>query len=169
MLVAQYSSGRREKDKRIVWHCKCDCGNECDVDVNSLISGHTKSCGCFHKSFREQYIESILSEHSFTYISQYTFDDCKNIFCLPFDFYLPDYHTCIEYDGEQHFKEKSGMFDYKTQHRHDLIKNKYCFEHNIPLIRIPYNAEYNFNDLILETTRFLLTPQNEKEYYESRR
>ena len=26
----------------------------------------------------------------------------------------------------------------------DLLKNKYCFEHNIPLIRIPYNKEYTF-------------------------
>ena len=41
----------------------------------------------------------------------------------------------------------------------------FCFEHNIPLIRIPYNAEYDLNDLKLETTRFLLTPENEQEYY----
>ena len=28
--------------------------------------------------------------------------------CLPFDFYLPEYNICIEYDGIQHFipKEK---------------------------------------------------------------
>ena len=49
------------------------------------------------------------------------------------------------------------------------MKNKYCFEHNIPLIRIPYNAEYTFEDLKLETTRFLLTPENEQEYYNKRR
>lgn len=30
----------------IVWHCKCDCGNECDVIGSHIISGHTKSCGC---------------------------------------------------------------------------------------------------------------------------
>ena len=47
----------------------------------------------------------------------------------------------------------------------DLLKNKYCFEHHIPLIRIPYNVEYNLNDLKLETTRFLLTPENEEQYY----
>lgn len=32
--------------KFIVWHCKCDCGQECDVIGSHLISGHTKSCGC---------------------------------------------------------------------------------------------------------------------------
>ena len=28
------------------WHCKCDCGNECDVESSRLIAGVTKSCGC---------------------------------------------------------------------------------------------------------------------------
>ena len=29
---------------------------------------------------------------------------CKNIKTLPFDFYLPDYNTCIEFHGVQHYK-----------------------------------------------------------------
>lgn len=40
------------------------------------------------------------------------------------------------------------------------------YKNNIPLIRIPYNAKYTIEDLRLETTRFLLTPENEKRYYE---
>lgn len=35
-----------KKDKRIYWHCKCDCGNEKDVLQYSLTSGKSKSCGC---------------------------------------------------------------------------------------------------------------------------
>ena len=31
------------------WHCKCDCGNECDVDTRNLNSNHTQSCGCLVK------------------------------------------------------------------------------------------------------------------------
>lgn len=34
------------KNGSIVWHCKCDCGNECDVISASLRSHRTKSCGC---------------------------------------------------------------------------------------------------------------------------
>ena len=30
-------------------HCKCDCGNECDVIVSHLTSGHTQSCGCYKR------------------------------------------------------------------------------------------------------------------------
>ena len=29
------------------WRCKCDCGNEAIVIGKHLISGHTKSCGCY--------------------------------------------------------------------------------------------------------------------------
>ena len=32
--------------RHVVWHCVCDCGAECDVDVNQLRKGQTRSCGC---------------------------------------------------------------------------------------------------------------------------
>lgn len=31
------------------WHCKCQCGNELDVDTRNLNSGHTRSCGCLQR------------------------------------------------------------------------------------------------------------------------
>lgn len=31
------------------WLCQCECGNLTTVSTHSLISGHTKSCGCLHK------------------------------------------------------------------------------------------------------------------------
>lgn len=46
-----------------------------------------------------------------------------------------------------------------------MLKNKYCFENNIPLIRIPYYADYCEEDLFLETTKFLLTEDNLAHYY----
>lgn len=88
------------------------------------------------------------------------FPDCRDINPLPFDFYLPNKNILIEFDGEQHFKEKhffsrSGtlgtQFDSLTSYiqYHDTIKTKYCKIHNIPLIRIPY-TEINNIDKILE-------------------
>jgi len=44
-LVALYENGR-SKSGKIIWHCKCDCGNECDVIGSDLASGMTQSCGC---------------------------------------------------------------------------------------------------------------------------
>lgn len=41
---------RVENDNnRAKWHCKCDCGKECDVIGKSLRKGLTKSCGCLQK------------------------------------------------------------------------------------------------------------------------
>ena len=37
------------KHRNIVWMCKCDCGNTVSVTGGHLLSGHTTSCGCFHK------------------------------------------------------------------------------------------------------------------------
>ena len=57
------------------------------------------------------------------------------------DFYLPDYNTFIEFDGQQHhepvkhFGGEEGLR--KTQER-DALKNAYAYEHGIKMIRIPY-------------------------------
>lgn len=129
-------------------------------------SGHLNSCGCIN-SKHENIIKQLLIKNKIHFQSQKTFNDLKDKQKLSFDFFINNQYV-LEYDGRQHFKQDRGWnnkekFNYTRQH--DLIKNKYCFEHNIPLIRIPYNKEYAFEDLKLETTRFLLTSENEQEYY----
>jgi len=44
-LVALKPTDMRKKGK-VVWECKCDCGNIVSVQSNKLKSGHKKSCGC---------------------------------------------------------------------------------------------------------------------------
>ena len=116
----------------------------------------------------ENDIMTLLFQNNFIWTKQFAFEDCKDRLPLPFDIAVFDENFdlsyLIEYDGEQHF-HNCGHFDYEKQHRHDLIKNQYCFNNNIPLIRIPYDIEYTLNDLKLETTRFLLTKENEEQYY----
>lgn len=46
-LTVLYENPERKYNK-IVWHCLCDCGNEVDVVSGKLLSGWTKSCGCYH-------------------------------------------------------------------------------------------------------------------------
>lgn len=43
-LTVQYRANKI--GEKPVWHCLCDCGNECDVSTTNLRNGNTKSCGC---------------------------------------------------------------------------------------------------------------------------
>ena len=158
----------------IYWVCDClNCGKS-DIVVfgDYLRNGDTSSCGCL-VSKNERKIAQILDAHRINYIQQYKFDNLispTSGYKLPFDFGIvkdDKIQYLIEYDGQQHFSEQHEFAEGKftVTRQYDLIKNQYCFTHNIPLIRIPYNKKYDLNDLIFETTRFLLTKENEKEYY----
>lgn len=46
-LVAIKPCGKKEK--KTVWLCKCDCGNEVEIVGTALSSGNAKSCGCITK------------------------------------------------------------------------------------------------------------------------
>ena len=46
-VEALYQSGHR--NKRVVWVCKCHCGNLFTTYAKTLKDGKTKSCGCLRK------------------------------------------------------------------------------------------------------------------------
>lgn len=51
-LVAVSFAGRYRRPNGHLdyrWNCVCDCGNTSIVKAGNLKSGHTTSCGCFHK------------------------------------------------------------------------------------------------------------------------
>jgi len=48
-LVVVCSAKKRTKWNRVIWLCRCDCGNQIEVIGNSLLAGRTKSCGCLRK------------------------------------------------------------------------------------------------------------------------
>ncbi|MDR1837624.1 MAG: hypothetical protein LBQ89_08205 [Treponema sp.] len=37
------------KNKKALWKCKCECGNEVIAKSDKLQNGRTKSCGCLHR------------------------------------------------------------------------------------------------------------------------
>lgn len=104
---------------------------------------HLNGVGCptCKSSKGELLIEKILLEENIKYKKQHTFSDCKNIKVLPFDFYLIDYDTCVEYDGKQHFEPHymyGGNEALELLQKNDKIKTKYCVDNGINLIRINY-------------------------------
>lgn len=163
-LVALYPLEKRI-DSYVAWHCKCDCGAEVDVRSTNLICGHTISCGCA-RSTGEEYISNILSENNIQFFRNYYFKDCKfnNTSPLYFDFYLPEYNTVIEFDGEQHYQIGRGYFSsqdtFERRKERDKTKNNYCFDKKINIIRIPYTEKKNLclEMLLPDTSKYLLKP-----------
>ncbi len=99
----------------------------------------------------EEKIKEYLDKNNINYIEQHRFKDCKYKNTLAFDFYLPNYNCCIEYDGRQHyyiseyFGGQNGFIDTKIR---DTIKNIYCDKNNIRLVRIPYWEFNNIEDIL---------------------
>lgn len=108
-------------------------------------------CPSCNISKGEIFIQNFLSEKNILFYKQHTFSDCKNIRLLPFDFYLPDKNTCIEYDGEQHYKpivRFNGEIGFQKTQMRDKIKNEYCKLNNIKLIRVTSKTLKILNDFI---------------------
>ncbi len=110
-------------------------------------------CPQCNESRGEEQIRKWLDDHYIAYIPQKTFNDCKNKQPLPFDFYMPAYNLCIEYDGEQHFRSIEffgGEKGFIQRQYNDQIKNQYCQANNIKLLRIPYfkNVEEELNKFL---------------------
>lgn len=234
-LVALYCVGKKNNSKCYYWHCKCDCGNEIDVNGASLRSGNTKSCGCAKVEALQKYnndqseinkiplntrfgklvvIEDVgfiphveghrrrgykchcdcgntiivsgnqlktghaiscgqcLMSKGEYYISQLLqqaqIPFKREVLCLiqnrklRFDFAIfnndGSLNRYIEFDGRQHYTGPDTDYWSRTidtlesiQIR-DNLKNQYCFEQNIPLVRIPYTNidKITLNDILGE-------------------
>ena len=144
LFTAMYPTDKRAANCSVIWVCKCDCGNFTEVSVGNLMREHTLSCGCRHQSKWEMFIGDYLKSLKIIFQSQKRFSDCKNkkqTDTLPFDFYLPEYNICIEYDGEHHFRPMEmwgGHEKFIIYQENDMIKNEYCKANNITLLRLPY-------------------------------
>jgi hypothetical protein len=118
-------------------------------------SNHLMGNGCFicNESKGEKEIDLFLKENNIIYNRQYRFKKCRYKLPLPFDFYLPEYNICIEFDGQQHFKSHpcwGGEKQLEEQKIKDEIKNNFCISNNILLYRIDYteNLENKLKELI---------------------
>lgn len=108
------------------------------------IKGHIGCKKCEVKSLGEDKIKNFLEEINILYMKEYSFSDCKYKNKLKFDFYLPDYNLCIEFDGIHHFKAVKyfgGMKKLTETKLRDEIKTQYCKNNNIKLLRIKYDED----------------------------
>jgi very-short-patch-repair endonuclease len=122
-------------------------------DFEQLPNHHKKGIGCptCSESKGEKEIAKILKSYNINFDRQKKFDDCKNIYTLPFDFYIPSKRMCIEFEGKQHYEPLSffgGIESFEKLKKNDKIKNDYCEDNYINLIRIKYSEIDNIKKLL---------------------
>ena len=111
------------------------------IGINFLKSRGCPKCSG-KKSKGELCIEEYLLQNHINYIYNFSIKELNN---LSYDFYLPEYHTFIEYQGQQHYFAVDyfgGEQKFQTQLLHDKIKREYALKNNYHLIIIPY-TDYN--------------------------
>lgn len=108
---------------------------------------HVGGGGCprCSQSKGEKMIEMFLTRNNIYFNQQKKFINCINIKSLVFDFYLPDYNTCIEFNGIQHYKPIDifgGIEEFNKNIKRDKIKVDYCNSNNIKLIIIKQDRKH---------------------------
>lgn len=161
-LIALYPTEERSNNG-VVWMCRCSCGKLHKVKSSNLIRKSVTSCGHPRESIGVTQIKNILNQNNIIFETEKTFKNfIDNITKRPYryDFYLPEYNRIIEFDGKQHY-EISGWDEYtedfQERQKRDKIKNQYCKNHNISIVRIPYTKTNNITLEMLLGDDFLIT------------
>jgi hypothetical protein len=146
ITVLEYKGQRSDA----YFECKL-CGHKWHGSAAGMIMHGTSCPNCCHYYIGEKAIKDLLEKWGYKYITQYRFKDCKDQRSLPFDFYLPEFNTCIEYDGIYHFENRFNSLE--TVKKHDEIKTNYCKNNKIKLIRIncfDEDIEYSLFDKMVK-------------------
>ena len=142
--------------EKILCECSVD-GHKWKATPSNLLYGF--GCPICNSSHGEKNISKYLTNNEIDFIPQYTFLECRSVKLLPFDFYLPKYNVCIEYDGIQHFEPIDffgGEEEFRKRKKNDSIKNVFCKNNGIVLLRIKYDQDI---DMVLHDFFNTLTIQ----------
>lgn len=141
--------------KIMIKHNNQNCNNYVfESTPHRFLSGYR--CPKCNESKGEKEISNYLSSKNINYKIEFKIKECKDKSELRFDFTILDSNNnlkgFIEYDGIQHFKSIDyfgGEKALKETQRRDNIKNTYCKNNNIPLLRIKY-TDFDKIEKILE-------------------
>jgi hypothetical protein len=127
------------------------CKSKFTASPASFISSG-KRCSSCHSSKGEEKIHQFLNGLNLSFTTEKTFEKLKDINKLRCDFYIGNC-ILVEYDGEQHFQPIDyfgGDKGFQRTKSRDIIKNNYCIENDIPLVRIPFWEFHNIDKILWE-------------------
>lgn len=135
------------------------CHNKCGLEYSVTPHDFYKGSGCprCKESKGEEFVNAYLKNNHIQCEREKTFKGLKDEKKLRFDFWIPKMNTCIEYDGIQHYKPQDwmgGVKKFNKQRKHDTMKDNFCKQHHIRLIRISYR--YNTYDKVKKQLKEIL-------------
>lgn len=138
--------------------CKCKIDNTIWYGYPANLLNRSAGCPKCNISNGESRLLNILSKLNINYISQYSIEECKNIYKLRFDAFDIDNNIAFEYNGEQHyypvdFANKGIIWannEFNKTKKRDNIKIKYCNDNKIPIIIIPYWEKENMESFLIQ-------------------
>lgn len=138
------------KTKIKIKHNKC--GNVWEITPSHFLG--RRRCPECSSSRMENRVFEILNKKNINYTYQAKLKGCNSNQgnALLFDFKIETPETImIECDGRQHYEPNDyfgGEKGYKKRKCHDLIKDNYCQQNNISLLRIPYWEKNNIKEIL---------------------
>lgn len=146
----EYIGANTRNLKVLCGRCGCHVFTVSFSDYTNVKVQQCRSCSSA-ESVGERLISECLCRMNIKFEREKRFADCKDKTYLPFDFYIPYYRLAIEFDGQHHFKNIWGEDHLRTTKRHDRIKDEYCAQNNIYLLRIPYWEGHNIDEILQDT------------------
>ena len=137
---------------RIQVECN-SCGHKWEPVSTKLIGKHHRGCPNCYSSKGENKIKGILQKNNINFLQEFTFKNLKgkNNRLLRFDFAILDNNFnllhLLEYDGIHHYKSLNFNGGEKTllkRQKYDTLKDTYCRNNKIKIIRIPF---WNYNKM----------------------
>lgn len=131
--------------------CRCLIHNiPYKTSPRNFLYKNSSGCPKCFQSAGENKLGILLKDMGFNVEPQYSFEDCKYINKLRFDYYDENKKIAFEYQGEQHYHPVNfggisldkAKEDFEINKKRDKIKKDYCKKNNIKLICVPY-WEYN--------------------------
>jgi very-short-patch-repair endonuclease len=113
------------------------------------VETHLRGSGCnlcSTKSRGEIFIKNTLEKYNINFVREKSFESR-----LRFDFWLPELKTIIEFDGKHHFQPIDyfgGLESFEKIRKNDELKNRYCENNKINLLRINYKDLKNIENII---------------------
>ncbi len=154
LAVSNYTLLKREflgEDQLIT--VMCDRGHIYRTRLNKFVAG--RRCPKCKRSTGEKRIADYLIDRGIDFKEEYSFEDLRGTGNgrLRFDFAIfkdGRLECLIEYDGKQHFEDTPIFSDNKNIQLNDKLKDEYCKQGNIKLIRINYKDFSHIEEILYQ-------------------